>query len=115
MYLLTIDGNRHTVHTSEHADAAGARRELARWADQADCEPRPIQMHADFSSWDLVAVEGNRSRGAATIEALAPVSSAQHAPPSGPHGCAPTATTGVHAGSVHSHRARAPHRLGRAS
>jgi hypothetical protein len=114
MYLLTIDGDRNVIHTSAHADAAGARRELARWADRADCELCPIQMHADFSSWDVVAVEDNRSRGAATIEALAPVSSAPHAPPSG----APSDTTGVHAGSARmpqSHRARAAHQLGRAS
>src|SRR5690242_11712443 len=115
MYLLTVDGNRLDTHTSEHADAAGARRELAHRVDRADCELRPIQMHSDFSSWDLVAVEDDRSRGTATIEAL--VASAQHAPPPSPLSCAPTDATCVRAGSPRLPelpRARAAHQLHRA-
>ncbi|GAB5901191.1 hypothetical protein [Mycolicibacterium mageritense] len=69
MHRLTIEHADHGTSTSsEHPDPADAQRALARYVEHADCRTDTIQMHTDFSSWDLITLGDNRVHATATIE-----------------------------------------------
>ncbi|QZH69419.1 hypothetical protein [Mycolicibacterium farcinogenes] len=69
MHRLTIDRADHgTTTTSEHPDAADAKRALERYVEHAGCRTDTIQMHSAFSSWQLTTLAGNRFHATATIE-----------------------------------------------
>jgi hypothetical protein len=79
MYRLTLDhaNAAATTTVSEHCDAADAKRALAQYVDNANCQTRGIQLHADHNSWDPLSLDYNRVHATATIEndrtAVAPV------------------------------------------
>lgn len=69
MHRLTIEHADHGTSTSsEYPDPADAKRALARYVEHADCRTDTIQMHTDFSSWDLITLGDNRVHATATIE-----------------------------------------------
>jgi len=68
MHVLTIDQGPQGITTSQHPDIADAKRSMADYAALADCWLCPIQLHSQFSSWDLVKVYDGGSLATATVE-----------------------------------------------
>jgi hypothetical protein len=68
MHLLIIDKGPRGLTTSQHGDIADAKRAVADYAAHADCWLHAIQLHAEFSSWDLVKVYDGSSLATATVE-----------------------------------------------
>jgi hypothetical protein len=68
MHLLIIDEGPQRITTSQHGDIADAKRAVADYAAHTDCWLHPIQLHAAFSSWDLVKVYDGSSLATATVE-----------------------------------------------
>jgi hypothetical protein len=68
MHLLIIDKGPQGLTASQHGDIADAKRAVADYAARTDCWLCPIQLHAEFSSWDLVKVYDGSSLATATVE-----------------------------------------------
>ncbi|MGY1994359.1 hypothetical protein [Mycolicibacterium fortuitum] len=68
MHRLTIERTDRRTTISDHPDGADAKCALERYVEQANCRTDTIQMHSDFSSWQLITLGGGRVHATATIE-----------------------------------------------
>jgi len=68
MHLVIINEEPGGITTREHRDIAYPKCAVADYAAHADCQLRPIQLHVDFSSWDLVNLYDASSLATATVE-----------------------------------------------
>ncbi|WP_396911618.1 hypothetical protein [Mycolicibacterium sp.] len=78
MHRLTIERTGRGTTISEHPDAADAKCALERYVEQANCRTDTIQMHADFSSWQLVTLVDSRVHATATIERFGAAAPRRH-------------------------------------
>lgn len=68
MHRLTIERTDPGTTVSEHPDGSDAKCTLERYVEHANCRTETIQMHADFSSWQLITLADRRVHATATIE-----------------------------------------------
>lgn len=68
MHRLTIERTDRRTTISDHPDGADAKCTLERYVEHATCRTDMIQMHSDFSSWQLVTLDDSRVHATATIE-----------------------------------------------
>jgi hypothetical protein len=68
MHRLTIERTDRGTTVSEHPDGSDAKCALERYVEHANCRTETIQMHADFSSWQLITLADKRIHATATIE-----------------------------------------------
>ncbi|MGV0740210.1 hypothetical protein ABQF35_28210 [Mycobacterium syngnathidarum] len=68
MHRLTIERTDRATTISEHPDGADAKCTLERYVEHVNCRTETIQVHSDFSSWQLVTLDDSRVHATATIE-----------------------------------------------